>query len=200
MADELDKLRRFLQACPAGRIEDTAEAKRLLKACWEQIEGSDSEAMVAYKLDRMEDPSWEPPILSFTIERHGGTAMGSSRAELQAWTIDLANARACGDKSGRYRQLHPRQPGLKVGPLADELVSKNLARAEDSRLKWLAQDSVRIEIGRVIPASSASQQTLAGRRRRLKNALRERLETRGWREMTDRRNTFQKGDEQLLKK
>jgi hypothetical protein len=36
-------------------------------------------------LGRMEEVVWEPPILSFTVERHGGTVQGSSRAS-PGWT------------------------------------------------------------------------------------------------------------------
>jgi hypothetical protein len=40
-------------------------------------------------VSRAEELSWNPPILSFTIERHGATARGSSRAELHEWTVNL---------------------------------------------------------------------------------------------------------------
>jgi hypothetical protein len=43
----------------------------LLANCWHELEGAGQTAMQARKLDRAEDVSWNPPVLSFTIERHG---------------------------------------------------------------------------------------------------------------------------------
>ncbi|QEL17837.1 hypothetical protein [Limnoglobus roseus] len=37
----------------------------------------------------MEKVAWEPPKIVVRIERHEATMMGSSRAEVQEWTIDL---------------------------------------------------------------------------------------------------------------
>jgi len=43
-------------------------------------------------LGRMEEVLWSPPDLTFSIERHGAAALGSSRAELQEWMIDVVAA------------------------------------------------------------------------------------------------------------
>lgn len=46
--------------------------------------------MEAHKLlSRMEQIVWEPPVLTFVIARHGGMVLGSTRAELQHWAVDL---------------------------------------------------------------------------------------------------------------
>jgi hypothetical protein len=37
----------------------------------------------------MEDLEWNPPMLSFIIERHGAMVLGSTRAENQRWEIDM---------------------------------------------------------------------------------------------------------------
>ena len=36
-----------------------------------------------------EDLTWDPPNLCFSIDRHGGTVMGSKRAERQTWMLNL---------------------------------------------------------------------------------------------------------------
>ena len=83
--------------------------------------------MEAYKLGRMEDISWNPPVLSFTIERHGGTVMGSTRAELQNWNVNVETRSAtCG--VGGHRQLEPMQARLNVKPMAEEIVASILNR------------------------------------------------------------------------
>jgi hypothetical protein len=61
-----------------GPISNTGELERLLAACWDELTGDDG-GMEAYKLlNRMEDVAWNPPLLTFVIERHGGTARGQN--------------------------------------------------------------------------------------------------------------------------
>jgi hypothetical protein len=81
--------------------------------------GADETAMEGWKVSRAEELSWNPPILSFTIERHGATARGSSRAELHEWTVTLHEGTAhwaasssnpgmladSGEGAGRQRQF-----------------------------------------------------------------------------------------------
>jgi hypothetical protein len=63
-----------------GPISDASELETLLKECWYEFEGADDTKMWPSKLTgRMEDITWDPPILTFKIERHGGTVMGSTR-------------------------------------------------------------------------------------------------------------------------
>src|SRR4051812_13634125 len=87
-----------------------------LEACWELLTGSDQTSMQPSKLSRAENLRWDPPILSFEIERHGATVLGSPRAELHRWRIDLERGTAdC--QTGRYRKLHPTSPKLDVTPI-----------------------------------------------------------------------------------
>jgi hypothetical protein len=152
-----------------------------LKVCWADLEGSGEEGMHAGKLIRAEDLTWHPPILSFVIERHGGTVFGSTRAELHRWEIDVAHEiTTCDSRAGR-RQVEPASRPLNVKPLAEEIARHILSGSDHAALKWSADRlSVRILIGRVIP-SEGFQQTIAGRRRRFKVSLRDRLP--GWREV-----------------
>jgi hypothetical protein len=86
----MDGLKRILSAMEPGAIAETAEVERLLAGCWDDLGGVDEGGMQGYKLlNRMEDVVWRPPVLSFVIERHGGTVMGSTRAELQHWSVDV---------------------------------------------------------------------------------------------------------------
>jgi hypothetical protein len=80
--ETLDALRDYLTKIPVGPSVDVPALVSRLAPCWEQFEGWDTEGMEAYKLSRMEDVMWNPPRLEFTLERHGPTAMGSSRATL----------------------------------------------------------------------------------------------------------------------
>ena len=70
-----------------------------------------------------------------------------------------------------------------VGPLAEKIAKLILLRREDERLKWYDDGRVRILIGKVLPDGSAVTQTLAGRRKRFRAALRERLAVEDWREV-----------------
>jgi hypothetical protein len=74
-----------------------------LAAAWEQLNGFDAEGMAAEKLDRIEQVEWNPPRLTFVIERHGGTVMGSTRAELHGWSIDIDRGTANCNPSHSYR-------------------------------------------------------------------------------------------------
>jgi hypothetical protein len=75
--------------------------------------------MKAEKLyGRMESVLWEPPLLTFVIERHGSTIRGSTRAELQHWTVDVNQGTATLALGG-HRQLYPAQPRLNIQPLVD---------------------------------------------------------------------------------
>src|SRR4051812_47015376 len=86
----MDNLKKHLAKFTPGRISETEEIESLLAPCWDDLDGSDEGGMDGDKLlGRMEKVVWSPPVLTFVIERHGGTVNGSTRAELQHWTVDL---------------------------------------------------------------------------------------------------------------
>jgi hypothetical protein len=63
--------------------DDVYELVNLLAAAWDDLSIARGSGMEPDKLyDRMEKVHWEPPLLLFVIERHGGTVQGSTRAEL----------------------------------------------------------------------------------------------------------------------
>lgn len=176
----MQKLLEYLKSIPPGDVTDVGTLDSLLAACWEELEGSDAEGMEPYKLlNRMERISWDPPELNFTIERHGGTVLGSTRAELQTWKVNFETRSAiCG--IGGHRQLRPMSPKLNVKPIAEEIVGLILRRQQDSRLKWNPDGSVRVLIGNIIAAGSSPQQTLVGRRRRFREEVERLLTNHGW--------------------
>jgi hypothetical protein len=176
----LVELQKLMSAVPCGDIADTADIEKLLASCWEELDRDDG-GMEGYKLKgRMEDVKWNPPILSFVIERHGGTVNGSGYAELQSWTVDTEARRATLTDRPRNRWLGgPRNSPLKVGPIAAEIAELIKTKKQDSRLKWKSADEAKIIIGEVIP-DDCPNQTLVGRRMRFKKALQESLREHGW--------------------
>src|SRR5262249_22158252 len=81
-----------LSNTPRGAIQQADDREKiigLLADCWHDFEGADETSMKDLKLTHAEDLSWRPPVLSFTIERHGATVLGSTRAELYQWTVNL---------------------------------------------------------------------------------------------------------------
>lgn len=136
--------------------------------------------MDGYKLlNRMENVSWQPPILSFSIERHGGTVMGSTRAELQHWEVDLVKQTATIVKTG-HRQLSPMAKRVYIKPLAEELLEAIRSGKEDDRLAWHGQDEVSLCTSFIFPRKSGFRMTVGGRRNRLREAVAAVLLNEGW--------------------
>src|SRR5207245_2931298 len=106
--------------------------------------------MEGYKLHgRMESVEWRPPILSFEMERHGATALGSTRAEMLGWKLDLQQRKAAAYSCG-YRQLTPREARLDVAALAEEVAGAILAGRTDPRLHWIRRgERVRVQTGQI---------------------------------------------------
>jgi hypothetical protein len=175
----LGELREFLAPREPGALTGCVGLEAVLAAAWPELDGADAEAMRSDKLyGRVENPQWEPPRLTFVVERHGQTVNGSSRASLHTWTVDVAAGTAtC--RVGRFRQLRPRSSPFDVGPVVAELVAAIAAEAADPRLRWLGTEVVRVQIGQIVPDSGPAQ-TVQGRRRRLREALTAALAARGW--------------------
>jgi len=72
------------------------------------------------------------------------------------------------------------QAKLDVRPTAEEIVQRIIDGQEDERLKWNKDGSVRVQIGKILSEGSAVKQTLAGRRRRLRDIVDEMLSKAGW--------------------
>jgi len=184
----MQKLIDYLNSLNAGPISETTKLTNLLEACWDEFSGSASEGMAGYKLrGRIEEGFWNPPILSFTIERHGATVLGSTRAEYQGWEINLKEKTASCQSIG-YKQILPKQPRMDLKPIAEEIAQLIISYQEDSRLNWKNDGTVAVRIGNILPEYSAVKQTLVNRRKRFRGILEELLNNAGWKKI--RPNVF----------
>ena len=180
----MSQLYDYLSALPSGPVEDEDQLLRHLQACWRDLTGSRQSAMATWKLNRLEDPRWEPPLLSFAIERHGAiVGGGSTRAEMQHWVVDTRSGMARIQRTGR-RQVKPSASRLDVRPIVEEIAHAISQSVEDDRLSWSDdRHLVRVAISKVIP-DDGFRQTIAGRRKRFRTALDSRLAEMGWQTTT----------------
>lgn len=178
----LQSLKKRLSELRPGEVIEAGRIAALLATCWHEFSGADSERMRAGKLGRMEDLFWQPPVLSFTIERHGGMGMGSTRAELQRWQVDVDRRMATCERSRSYRQALPRAGSVRIEPIAREVAESILVGRADERLKWQGEETVRVLMTKIFPHGSGYMQTVTGRRKRLRAALQTLLADAGWRE------------------
>jgi len=184
-----------LNNVPQGAIRGASSDQiiKLLGDCWLDLEGANETSMKDWKLSRVEDLSWNPPVLSFTIERHGATVLGSTRAELHEWTVNLSLATAHCARRG-YRQLVPMARRLDVKSIAARVCdavqqghASNCDLVKQGIVVWHGSDHVSIKHGALIPRNGY-QQTIAGRRRRFRNELMKRMTTFGWRLVSAQRS------------
>ena len=173
----IQDLREFAEGLMPGPITDRQRLIDLLERAWRDLAGGEDTKMEVDKLPRIEEPRWRPPCIEFIIERHGGAVLGSTRAELHTWVVDLDRERADIARTG-HRRLQPMDPRLDVIPLAESLAQAIIEGKPDDRIKRMKDGSVRIETGSIIPLTN--KQTTAGRRKRLRCALVELLGPHGW--------------------
>jgi len=177
----MQQLLEYLGSIPPGPVTDGDSLESLLASAWEEFAGASDGGMQGDKLyGRMEAISWEPPILIFKLERHGGKVQGSTRAEIQCWEVNtatrIATCAICG-----HRQLTPMQPRLDVRPLAEQVSHLIIESRPDSRLTWRLDGSVRVLVGEILPDGLAMKDTLQGRRKSFRTELERQLEPHGWR-------------------
>jgi hypothetical protein len=131
--DAIHALRQYLDRCGVGPVEEGNETSRFLGEAWEYLEGSDAQKTTHDKLWRAKKLQWNPPILSFDLERHGQTVKGSKLASVHTWTVDLDNRTARYAQS-RTRQVRPSAPPLGMQSIGEELAQLIRGRREDERL------------------------------------------------------------------
>ena len=159
---------------------DTSRVEGFLAEHWDQLVKDVDGGMQGFKVvDRTEKMEWQPPVLSFKIERHGRTVLGSSRAELQHWQLDATDCVAMfnGDS---YRQKRPKNPRLDIESIAREIAPLILERSEDDRLQWISSNKVKILSASILGGQSVPKETLEGRRERLRKAVLRLIEPQGW--------------------
>ena len=174
----IDTLIEVLKHIPQGRLTKDVRNKLipLLSECWSDFRGSSEASMRAWKLDRAEEFLWNPPRPSFIIERHGATVLGSSRADLQRWELNLAARDArCWKES--YRQIRPASPKLDVKPIASRVCEtiregsgSNSDLVQNGVVVWKGDDEVWVYHGKLIPGGGY-RRTVTGRRKRFRDEL-----------------------------
>jgi len=172
----------FLSNLQSGPVADPRAVERLLVLEWDSFQGSGAGGMRASKLrGRTEEMYWRDPNLTFSIERHGGTVNGSTRAELQDWTINIS-WRTAEVVSLRRRQLRPTAKRLNVLPIAEEVADVIISGRESEIVQRLPDGRVKVRIGSLI--GGGFEQTIAARRKRFRIALEKLLTSRGWRNVS----------------
>lgn len=151
-----------------------------LAGCWDDLAVNDRTNMRPDKLWRIEDPVWIPPRLEFSIERHGQTVNGSTRATVYRWSVDLEKATA--EIIGEKRiQLYAMDARLNVKLIAEELAAIIIHGKNDPRITIGKDGTVRLKVGEIVPATNAW--TTSDRRKRLRKYLSEMLAQHGWTEI-----------------
>lgn len=84
------------------------------------------------------------------------------------------------------------QQRFDVKPVAEEIAAAILEGQPDDRLKWDGTDHVRLLIGKVLPAGPAVKETLAGRRKRLREAVASLIAEAGWKMV--KANSFERSE------
>lgn len=176
----MKSLQDLLSTIPPGHMSDgdCLQVLAELSQCWESIPGSDVKSTTADKLRRAEEVCWTPPILSFSLERHGGTVLGSSRASLHYWEVDTEQPEARIVKTSA-RQLSPKAQVMDIEKMANEIATLILNGVDDRRVTWLEdRQRVQVNIGEVIPESNP--QTTQGRRKRFRVVLASLMSEANW--------------------
>lgn len=169
------ELRAYLESCGSGAVP-RRDVLHLLMEAWPHLGAEQEQSTWGSKLGRVENLVWAPPVLSFDLERHGATVLGSTRAEVHSWEVNVADGSAA-IVSVRRRQVKKQAARLDVGALVEEIEVAIDRGEDDERLSW-SGDVVKVNIGRVIPATN--KQTTEGRRRRFRTAFDDRVTERGW--------------------
>lgn len=175
----MDDIQKDLFDLPAGKLTGASAgvAIRHLGACWGRLSGSSEESTTADKLHRAESLTWDPPVLTFTLERHGGTVNGSTRGELHHWKVDLAQGTAQIVRRN-HRQLSPTAKKLDVKALAREVAAMIVAGAKSEKLDWKTEGTVVLNMAAIIPVGVKS--TTDARRKKFHRALVDELRQEGW--------------------
>lgn len=179
----MERLRRFLSSISEGSLnaDQVSHLIPLLRNVWGEINNNDTTGLDARRLDRIVNVRWHSPNLTFEIERHGQTMLGSTMADVHTWEVNTeeAGANLVGSRVRRVMaQDEPFKPVLVVQELKDSIVKGR----KDFRLEYKnAQKTlVKILVGKVVTASN--KQTLVGRRKRFRAEMQKQMAEIGWKE------------------
>ena len=89
-------LDRYLQGLRPGRIHGRYRLLEALEATWPALSGGAALGMQANKLYRIEDVHWNPPLLTFDIERHPYTtrSLFYGQGRVEHWVVDVLQGTA----------------------------------------------------------------------------------------------------------
>jgi hypothetical protein len=186
------EIQEYCRGLPAGSVSDVDSLADLLARCWLHLSGSSAENTKPEKLyGRMKNVRWDPPELTFVLERHGGTGMGSTRATFHHWTINVDDGSAVCNPNYGFRQVRRRDAPFHVAPLVTDIARLIVAGDSDPRLKWSHDRSeVRVLVSTFI--GGPFQQTQQSRRKRFRVALEKALTSEGWVRLPDRRDVYRR--------
>jgi len=190
----INELRTAVKGLPEGKLkgDDYHTVLSLLTNCWSELQKEDDSSMNAHKLYRAEELSFHPPAtLSFLMERHGQTVLGSVYADLHEWSVDLESATAFCNKYYGKRVVGEKDKPLKVKPLVEE-VANNIFNHGSKFVEWKSDTKVRVLISEIIPETV--KQTTAERRKRFRCELEEIITSQGWKK-TKAYNVYEKENE-----
>lgn len=175
----VENLYRHCTTLPPGPVADELSLRRLLADAWDDF-GSDDGGMEPYKLLRpLEAVSWSPPVLSFVIERHGGLAVGGTRAERQHWHVDVEAGTATLGMVG-WRQNKPQSDDFPVKATAAEVIEAIRNGQKHDRLQWDGPNKVKLMTTKLFPEGSGYRRTVEGQRKRFRSYVTEALLAESW--------------------
>jgi len=121
---------------------------------------------------------WQPPFLTFKLERHGWTVNGSSRASLHTWKVDLENRSAQITKNG-HRQLDKPDDPLNCKKLAMHIAGKIQDGIDCDDYVWSdGKNTVTLRLVSIIPLTY--QRTTSGRRIHFRQIMIDLMKELGW--------------------
>ena len=114
--------------------------------------------------------------IHFTLERHGGLVLGSSFADLHHWVVDSETMTKWIEGKSR-RRLAPMSSKIDIAELVSR-ISLAVEQRDPDVVVELSDGVLQVKIAQLIP-DSGPRQTVADRRKRLRNALAVELAKRG---------------------
>lgn len=187
--NELEEFQAYMSSRPSGPIpvSDLGELASALEPVWTKLADRQElreTAMWNWKLRRIEQAAWKPPLLTFDIERHGGLVLGGTRAEVQTWEVNVSTGQAQ-LMAERHRQIYPMAARVTIPPLVEEVVALVLSGEDNERLQWSSdRATVRVRVGAIPPLTIGYAPTTSGRRKRFSALLQGRMAEIGWERTT----------------
>lgn len=191
MTTALHKLASELTRLPVGPISDEGTVRSLLYDAWDDLFITNHGGFERSKhIGRAVNLTWDPPCLTFDIERHGGFVQGSSRADIQSWRVDVQGNSATYVCS-RSRQMRSASPRMDMEPIVAKVKASISEKSDDPSITWLDEERSRfkLNIAQIIPNKGPTE-TVRARRKRLIRDLEKVLGAVGW--IKDGPNHFNK--------